>query len=374
MLETRVLIVGGGPAGSTLAWALSRYGIRSVIMDKARFPRQKVCAGWITPMVMQELEIDVSEYARQFTLQPIHAFQTGIMGKTPVRSDFNGEPASYGIRRLEFDHFLLKRCGAVVRQGEAVRSMRLDGDAWVVNEAVKAPLVIGAGGHFCPVAQRINLGNPDGAIVAAQEIEFQMSPGQLRQCAVEGEEPRLLFARDLKGYGWVIRKGDYLNIGLGREDKRKLSAHVRDFHTRLAAAGIVPGDLPGKFRGHAYLLYPHARRQIVEHGIMLIGDAAGLAYEHSGEGIRPAVESALLAAAVIRDCHDAYSADKLNAYVTELERRFGKRKPPATWKERLPAGLRQTMAGLLMKNRWLSKKLLIERWFLHRQDKSLCLS
>ena len=49
-----VLIVGGGPAGSSCAWKLGQSGLNVVILDKARFPRHKVCAGWITPPVLAE--------------------------------------------------------------------------------------------------------------------------------------------------------------------------------------------------------------------------------------------------------------------------------------------------------------------------------
>ena len=66
-----VLIVGGGPAGSTLAWSLRDAGLDIAILDKAEFPRQKVCAGWVTPAVMQELSIDLDDYADGRVLQPI---------------------------------------------------------------------------------------------------------------------------------------------------------------------------------------------------------------------------------------------------------------------------------------------------------------
>ena len=112
MIDTEVLIIGGGPAGSTLARALTLAGIHVVIMDKAEFPRDKVCAGWVTPAVMEELEIDLEDYARDNVLQPIHGFRTGQVGQQAVQSDFPGKPVSYGIRRIEFDHYLLQRCGA----------------------------------------------------------------------------------------------------------------------------------------------------------------------------------------------------------------------------------------------------------------------
>jgi flavin-dependent dehydrogenase len=198
-----------------------------------------------------------------------------------------------------------------------------------------------------------------------------MSPRQKAQCQVNGEIPELFFTADLKGYGWVFRKGDYLNIGLGREDKHRLSGHLASFCNYLAKIDRIPRDLPGKFKGHAYLLYHHARRNLVQNGIMLIGDAAGLAYAQSGEGIRPAVESALLAARVIHRCQGDYSAGRLHAYVDNLEAHFGTRQPASGRGVQISPRLRQLLARLLMKNHWFSRNLLIRRWFLHNRDKPL---
>lgn len=80
-------------------------------MDKATFPRQKVCAGWVTPAVMQELGIDLEHYASGNVLQPIHGFRIRQLGQKQVRSTYPGEPVSYGIRRIEFDNYLLQRSG-----------------------------------------------------------------------------------------------------------------------------------------------------------------------------------------------------------------------------------------------------------------------
>lgn len=371
--ETEVLIIGGGPAGSTLARALGKTGKDVVIMDKAIFPRDKVCAGWVTPAVLQELEVDPEDYARDHVLQPIHGFRTGRIGQPLVQSDFPGEPASYGIRRIEFDHYLLQRCGAQLMMGESFSSMKRVAGGWLVNDSIRAELVIGAGGHFCPVARLIGAKKPRETAVAAQEIEFEMSRQQMADCPVDGQRPELFFTPDLKGYGWIFRKGKYLNIGLGREDKHKLSGHVEQFCKYLAQSGRIPRDLPGKFKGHAYLLYPHATRPLIGDGVMLIGDAAGLAYAQSGEGIRPAVESALLAAQVIHDCRGDYAMDRLTPYVDKLEERFGPRQPKAkavrTGKRTQRA--RRMLAGILLKNRWFSRNLLIRRWFLHQQDRPL---
>lgn len=371
MTDTEVLIVGGGPAGSTLARVLRRAGKSVAVMDKAEFPRDKVCAGWVTPAVFEELEIDREDYAQGRVLQAIRGFRTGRIGQRQVQSDFSGEPASYGIRRYEFDHYLLQRSGAELLLGQAFETMRREPHGWLVNDTVRARLVVGAGGHFCPVARFAGARGPGELAVAAQEIEFEMNSRQRAECPVDGDLPELYFAPDLKGYGWVFRKGDYLNIGLGREDKHRLSAHVEAFRDYLAGAGRIPRDLPGKFKGHAYLLYPHACRPPVADGIVLIGDAAGLAYVQSGEGIRPAVESALLAAGVILDCGGDYTAQRLAPYADALEARFGKRGNRPAGNGKMMAQARQTLAGWLLKSRWFSRNFLIRRWFLHQQDKPI---
>ena len=372
MKQVDVLIVGGGPAGSTLAWALRDSGLRVAILDKQNFPRDKICAGWVTPAVMEELQIDLADYAKHHILQPISGFRISQLGKKQVETHYQNKPVSYGIRRCEFDHYLLQRCGAELLLGQAFKSMQQDDGNWLINDDIKARLVVGAGGHFCPVARAIGakLGRHE-QVVAAQEIEFQMTPQQQQACQVEEQIPELFFTPDLTGYGWVFRKGDFLNIGLGREDNHKLSEHVQDFCQFLKKQGKIPPDTPEKFHGHAYLLYPHALRDVIKDGLILIGDAAGLAYPQSGEGIRPAVESALLAAQVIRNCHEDFSQTNLRPYYEQLVTRFGKRQPKPGLMERLPLGFKQILAGQLMQTHWFMRHIVMDRWFLHRQQASL---
>lgn len=360
-----VLVIGGGPAGSTLAWALRNTGLNIAIVDKEIFPRQKVCAGWVTPAVMQELDIDLDDYARGRVLQPINGFRISQIGHQQVQSNYFGEPVSYGIRRIEFDDYLLHRSNAELITAEAFKHMERTDDGWCVNDRIEAKLVVGAGGHFCPVARAIGAKGVSELAVAAQEVEFEMTDAQVAACAIDAAVPELFFTPDLKGYGWVFRKGNFLNIGLGREDKHKLSSHVKEFVEYLKRVNKVPSDLPEKFNGHAYLLYPHALRNIIADHVLLIGDAAGLAYPQSGEGIRPAVESALLAARVIEDCHGDYAAIQLQPYLELIEQRYGKRDPEPSFIERLPLGLKQLIASELMKTRWFTKKVVLDRWFLN---------
>ena len=363
-----VLIIGGGPAGSTLAWALRNSGIDIAVMDKEDFPRHKICAGWVTPAVMQELNIDLDDYAHGRVLQPISGFRISQIGQKQVQSHYSGDPVSYGIRRIEFDNYLLQRSESKLLTGMAFKHMERIDNGWRVNDELDAKLVIGAGGHFCPVARAIGSKGVSELAVTAQEVEFEMTPEQVDVCPIDAEVPELFFTPDLKGYGWIFRKGNFLNIGLGREDKHKLSSHVQDFIRYLKQQNKIPQDLPDKFNGHAYLLYPHAIRDIVSDNVLLIGDAAGLAYPQSGEGIRPAVESALLAARVIKQCHGDYAAVQLQAYHELIEQRFGKREPGPDLLERLPLGIKQLFASELMKTRWFTQKIMTERWFLQSQQ------
>lgn len=365
-----VVIVGGGPAGSTLAWALRGSGLAVSVLDRRHFPRDKTCAGWITPAVVRELALDVQDYRRDGrVLQPINGFRVGVIGAGELASDHGAEPVSFGIRRSEFDAYLLGRCGAELYTGTPLAKLCRDGAHWIVNDTLRTPLLVGAGGHYCPVARMLGEGRGE-TVVAAQEIEFELSPAQQARCPVRGTEPRLYFCADLKGYGWVFRKGEWLNVGLGREDPHRLGAHVEAFRARLVRDGVLPADTPVRFKGHAYLLYDHAPRPLIGDGIVLVGDAAGLAYTRSGEGIRPAVESALLAARVIRAARDDVRPARLAAYVSAMEARFGRRAARDVVPSP-PSRLRQALGRYLLGTRWFTRRVVTERWFLHRQQAAL---
>jgi len=376
MNDYDVLIIGGGPAGSTLASCLLNSGsdecqLKVAILDKSDFPRQKVCAGWVTPEVMRVLNIDLEDYADGRVLQKISGFRISQLGQKQVASSFAGEPVSYGIRRYEFDNYLLKRSGAELILGEAFQKLEKLDDGWLVNGKYHAKLIVGAGGHYCPVARAIGAKGVSERAVVAQEIEFEMNAQQKAACNVDEEVPELFFTPDLLGYGWVFRKGDYLNVGLGREDKSKLSLHVKAFCDYLVERNKIPADIADRFNGHAYLLYNHALREMVADHVLLIGDSAGLAYPQSGEGIRPAVESAILAADVITACGGDYSQQKLQAYNDQMQHRFGKRNSGPELMERLPLFLKKIFACQLLKTHWFTKNVVVKKWFLQSHQKPL---
>jgi menaquinone-9 beta-reductase len=360
-----VLVVGGGPAGSSCARELTRAGARVCVLDRARFPRDKVCAGWVTPPVFAELEIDPDEYARGHTLQRFFGFRVGVFPNPGTTVDC-GAAISFGVRRCEFDQFLLQRCGAELSLGEALRSLeRVDG-RWIANQAIEARIVVGAGGNFCPIAKRVLGAQLDDAVlVRAQEAELRLEAEVLAACAVDPELPELSFCSDLQGYGWAVRKGEYLNIGIGRTGCDPLPAQVESFVRHLERAHALPSCARLHLRGHAYRLYPPPQLRVADEGVLLVGDAAGLAAPISGEGIRPAVESGHLAARAIAGARSADAAAPAERYADELVRRFG---PIAAAKRPswMPPRLRAALARQLVRSPRLARSLVIDRWFLHR--------
>ena len=375
MDDCGALIVGAGPAGSSCAWRLQQAGLDTVILDKRAFPRDKVCGGWITPAVLEELRIDPAEYGTGRVLQPLTGFRTSRMGGREIYTDY-GKPVSYGVRRCEFDEYLLRRSGASIFDGMPLESLERSGEHWIVNNRWKTRLVIGAGGHFCPVARFLGADARKEVAVAAQEIEFEMGPAQREACTIQCEVPELFFCPDMKGYGWCFRKGNFLNVGLGRLDPRGLPGHVSGFVKLLKSAGKLASELPSSLPGHAYLLYEGASRKAVDDGILLIGDAAGVAYPQSGEGIRPAVESGLLAAQAVLAANGDYSRKKLCTYREQLSARLGK--PGGDWStaigRRIPAGWVASAARILLATGWFSRRIVLDRWFLHRHQGALQLA
>ena len=365
MRRAEVVVVGGGPAGSTCARDLRRAGMDVLVVDRARFPRDKVCAGWITPAVVDALGLDLDHYAAGRTLQVIKAFRTAAVGGREVRTAFE-RPVSYAIRRCEFDDYLLERSGARLLLGTPVVQLHREGRAWIVNEAIEARLVVGAGGHFCPVAHRLNPGRDDGPVVAAQEVEVRLSAAQQAACRVDGEAPALYFCLDRRGYGWAVRKGEFLNVGFGRLADRGFAGQARAFGEFLLQRHLVPDDLPAAWNGHAYRLHAAPRRRVCDDGALLVGDAAGLAYPVSGEGILTAVESGRLAARAILGAAGDYTRAGLSSYEDLLDQRYG---PPAPMRDRrglLPSWAVSWAGAGLLRSRWFARHVLLQRWFLHQ--------
>jgi geranylgeranyl reductase family protein len=355
------LIVGGGPAGSSCARVLAQAGLDVLVLDRARFPRDKVCAGWITPPVLAALGLAPSEYASTGrVLQEIRGFRTGIIGGRTIDTIYPNV-VSYGIRRCEFDQFLLDRSGASVQQGTPVVSLRRANGGWTINDEFRAPVIVGAGGHFCPVARFLDRDARPGSLVLAKEIEFRI--GRPERCGVHGEVPELLFCPDLEGYGWFFRKGDYLNVGIGRRRARGFAAEARAFAAFVQRAGEHGAETTGTWRGHAYVLAGGATRSPIDDRVLLAGDAAGLAYAESGEGIRTAIESGIAAAETILAACGRYDRESLAPY---LERVSPAERNPVAGRliDALPPSWMRTAGRLLLQSPSFTRHVVLDKWFL----------
>jgi len=105
---------------------------------------------------------------------------------------------------------------------------------------------------------------------------------------------------------------------------------------------------------------------------MLVGDAAGLAYAHSGEGIRPAIESGLLAASTIIEARHRYGRDRLMAYENGLCERFGNsRRLPRFTPRHVTSRLGRSVAPWLLRMPWFVRHVVLDRWFLHAYEPAL---
>jgi menaquinone-9 beta-reductase len=363
-----VLIVGGGPAGSTCARKLGQEGIDVLLLDKQRFPRPKPCAGWITPAVLAALEVDSGEYRQGRVLQEIRSFRTGIMFGPEVVTDYD-RTVSYGVRRCEFDDYLLRRSATRQLLGEAVSLLERKDGWWLVNGHIRAGLVVGAGGHFCPVARVLGAKIGKEPVIAAQVTELELSLEQQKHCRIPADTPALFFSRDLKGYGWLFRKGRFLNVGMGRMDREHLGLHTEEFCRFVEQRGYLPPGLIDKFRGHVYLAYQRrGGRCRGADGALLLGDAAGLCHSQSGEGILPAIESALMAAETILDACGDYRQDNLDPYQVKLAARFNSGSPDIPlFVSRM---LRPICAGLFA-TQWFTRHIVLDRWFLHADQPPL---
>jgi flavin-dependent dehydrogenase len=335
---------------------LHRAGWNVIVIDRARFPRDKVCAGWVTPGVFRLLELDPEEYrATGLTIQDIRGFRTSVLGAEPVDTRYP-HVVSHAIRRFEFDDYLLKRSGACVRPGTALGTLERRGDRWVVNGEWSARVVVGAGGHFCPVARRLR-GDTDAAKpVVAREAEFRVGRGS----NVDPDVPELFFCRDLEGYAWCVRKGEYLNIGVGRRESAGFNVHVKDFIEFLRRHGKAVAAADVRWCGHAYLASGTGPRPLVGEGVLVAGDAAGLAYPESGEGIKPAIESGRLAAQTLVAAAGRHGVDDLSPYAGALRKLY----PPA---KRTPAALHGAVAALgrvLLGSATFTRHVVLDRWFL----------
>ncbi len=308
-----LVVVGAGPAGSTLAREMALQGASVLLLDRAPFPRDKPCGGAVSPRAARLLSLDLTPVIER-TISRAHVRLP--RGPGFVRS--YPQPLAYMTQRRRLDSFLVERAveaGVDFRDGVRVRAVEIGTGGVQVrtdSEPLWAHAVAGADGAYGVVGLALGLtAFEEGGV--ALEGRLPCSDGVL-------DRWQDLVALELGslpgGYGWVFPKGDHLSLGVGawRYAAPTLRGHLSRLCRRFGFSEARLCDL----RGHLVPMRPPGA-PIVRGPALLLGDAAGLVDPLSGEGISSAFLSARLAAGALREYLSGQAPD-LSSYERAVDR------------------------------------------------------
>ncbi|MGD7704685.1 geranylgeranyl reductase family protein [Microlunatus sp. Y2014] len=350
--ESDVIVVGAGPAGSTAAAHLARRGLSVTLLEKSRFPREKVCGDGLTPRATRHLirlGIDTSEEAgwlRNKGLRIYGGTTTPFELDWPDLADF----PSYGLvrPRADFDDLLARQAvsfGATLYEDTHVtepilhdRTDRIVGVRSKDGREFTAPLVVAADGNSARLGLAMGVHKRDDRPMGVAVRTYYTSPrhdDDYLESWLELWDGKPRQSNLLPGYGWIFGMGDGTsNVGLGvlntstafgRTDYKELlrrwllnTPEEWGFRDENMTVPIRGAALPMGFNRK-----PHYTR-----GLLLVGDAGGMVNPFNGEGIAYAMEAAEYAAEAIAEAHQrgigTQSAElALRAYPSSLAGSLG---------------------------------------------------
>lgn len=308
-----VIVVGGGPAGSTAARECAARGMSVLLLDKATFPRDKPCGGGITLRAARLLPFDLAPVVER----SICGLDLTFSGRGGFARDA-AQPLFHLVQRNRFDHFLVEqavKAGATLRERTPLREIEREGSRVIVrtgSETFEGRTLVAADGANGETAKRAGLTVPRWRILA---LEGNITPSgrfperwQTRVGIDLGAVPG--------GYHWLFPKGDHLNIGIGGLPSVG-SALRRKFEEAVRGYGFDPATLWGVRAAPLPIRRPDT--PLIHGNLLLVGDAAGLVDLLTGEGIYGAIWSGRAAAKHLAAHLDGKVSD-LEGYRQEVER------------------------------------------------------
>jgi geranylgeranyl reductase family protein len=304
-----VAIVGAGPAGSTAAYRLARARARVLLIDKARFPRDKPCGGGLTMRAVRQLPFSVEPVVEDRITRARCRLRYG-----PVMERESSHVLCLMTQRRKLDAFMVERAveaGATFRDGvraavDSDRRLSVDG------ESIEVGAVIAADGANGMTARTLGLG---GAIVNGVALEGNLPYDELPAGDWRGSL-LLELATVPGGYGWIFPKGDHVNVGVGGwgEEGPNLRRHLG---VLCEQHGVEFGRLTD-VRGHRLPMRRPAT--VLARGRALaVGDAAGVLDPVSGDGIYEALVTSRLAARHVLDLLEG-RAEGLEGYAAAVHK------------------------------------------------------
>jgi geranylgeranyl reductase family protein len=293
-----VIVVGGGPAGSTTAWQLAKAGMAVAVLEKAGVPRYKTCGGGIIGRGLQALPVDVRHVIEQdcHTAQ-LHDCSNGVSFTTHRSS-----PIVSMTMRDQFDYALLSAAqgaGAVLHQRCAVEEVSPHCDSVTVmtnRGAMTARFIVAADGALSTVARKV--GTTDGRVLIPA-LEYEVMVPQNRLDCFDGVA-RFDFGILTHGYAWAFPKRGHLSIGVLSMVKREseLKRAILQYLDLLGCRDVT------QIERHGFVIPIRPRKgPFMDKRVLLVGDAAGFADPVTGEGISFALHSGQLAAQSLLDGH-----------------------------------------------------------------------